>query len=248
MSQFLTMPGAEPFLFPGKGAGVLLIHGFTGSPAAMRGLGKYLNETQGYTALGIRLPGHGTHVDDLRRPAWRDWIAAVEDGLNLLRGMSDRMYVAGLSMGGVLTLITASRYPVCGVVALSAPFGLTHDWRIRFMRPLSPFIPKFKKPGAVGIAAETSYAYYVTHAIAEAAELAKLMQEGLPQIQVPVLLIQSRGDKVIEPNALDLLSERLGTPHKETLWLEKSGHVITLDVEREIVYERVVQFLKQLEK
>lgn len=155
MNQFLTMPGAEPFLFPGSHTGVLLIHGFTGSPAAMRGLGKYLNETQGYTALGIRLPGHGTHVDDLRRPAWRDWITAVEDGLNLLKDMSDHIYVAGLSMGGILTLITANRYQVSGVAALSAPYGLTNDWRVPLMRPLSLFVPKFKKPGAVGIAAET---------------------------------------------------------------------------------------------
>ena len=246
MNQSLTMPGAEPFLFPGNHTGILLIHGFTGSPAAMRGLGKYLNETQGYTTLGIRLPGHGTQVDDLRRPAWRDWISAVEDGLNLLSGMSDRVYVAGISMGGVLTLIAASRYQVQGVAALSTPYGLTGDWRVRFMRPISLFIPQFKKPSAVGIAAETSYAYFVPHAIAEAAEMAKLMQEGLPKINVPVLLIQSHGDKVIEPNALDLLSERLVTPCKETLWLEKSGHVITLDQEHEIVYRKVAEFFSAI--
>ncbi|GJQ34586.1 MAG: carboxylesterase [Anaerolineaceae bacterium] len=242
MNPSFTMPGAEPFLFPGNRTGVLLIHGFTGSPAAMRGLGKYLNETQGYTTLGIRLPGHGTQVDDLRRPAWRDWLAAVEDGLNLLRGMSERVYVAGISMGGVLTLIAASRYQIKGVAALSTPYGLTGDWRVRFMRPLGLFVPKFKKPGAVGIAAETSYAYFVPHAIAEAAEMAKLMQASLPKINVPVLLIQSHGDKVIEPNALDLLSEHLVTPYKETLWLEKSGHVITLDQEHEIVYRKVAEF------
>jgi carboxylesterase len=246
MNQNLTMPGAEPFLFPGNRTGVLLIHGFTGSPAAMRGLGKYLNETQDFTTLGIRLPGHGTRVDDLRRPAWRDWLTAVEDGLNLLRGMSDRLYVAGISMGGVLTLIAASRYQVQGVAALSTPYGLTDDWRVRFMRPISLFVPQFKKPSAVGIAAETSYAYFVPHAIAEAAEMAKLMRASLPKINVPVLLIQSHGDKVIEPNALDLLSEHLVTPHKETLWLEKSGHVITLDQEHEIVYRKVAEFLSAI--
>ena len=247
MAQFLTMPGAEPFLFPGNRTGILLVHGFTGSPAAMRGLGKYLNETHGYSTLGIRLPGHGTQVDDLRRPAWRDWIAAVEDGLNLLKGMSDTIFVAGLSMGGVLTLIAAQRYPIRGAIALSAPYGI-QDWRIPFMRPLSLFVPKFKKPGAVGIAAETSYSYFVTHAIAEASGLAKIMQEGLPQINIPMLLIQSHKDRMIEPNALDLLYERLGTPHKEKLWLEQSGHVITLDVEREIVFERVAEFVQKLEK
>lgn len=248
MNYPLTMPGAEPFLFAGSKVGVLLIHGFTGSPAAMRGLGKYLNETLGYSTLGIRLPGHGTHVDDLRRPEWRDWITAVEDGLNLLSGMTERIYVGGISMGGILTLLAASRYKIQGAVALSTPFGLTNDWRIGLMRPLSLFIPKFKKPGAVGIAAETSYRYFVPHAISEAAKLAKQMQAGLSKINIPVLLIQSRGDKVIEPNALDLLSEHLATAPKETLWLERSGHVITLDVEHEIVYERVGQFIKGLEE
>ena len=248
MDHPFTMSGAEPFLFAGNKVGVLLIHGFTGSPAAMRGLGKYLNEIHGYTTLGIRLPGHGTHVDDLRRPEWRDWVIAVEDGLNLLRGMCDQVYVAGISMGGVLTLIAASRYRVQGVAALSTPYGLTGDWRVRFMRPISLFVPKFKKPAAVGNRAETSYAYFVPHAIAEAAELAKLMQESLPKINIPVLLIQSRGDKVIEQNALDLISEQLHRLHPETLWLERSGHVITLDVEHEIVYERVGQFIKGLEE
>lgn len=248
MNQTLTMPGAEPFLYPGNRTGILLIHGFTGSPAALRGLGRYLNETQGYSTLGIRLPGHGTHVDDLRRPAWRDWLSAVEDGMNFLHGMSDRIYVAGLSMGGVLTLIAARHYPVRAAIAMSAPYGLSRDWRVSLMRPLSLIVPKFKKPGAVGIAAETSYSYFVTHAVAEAANLARMMQEGLPEIKIPVLLIQSRGDRVIEPNALDLLAEQLTTQQKETLWLEKGGHVITLDVERETVFERVSQFIQQSEK
>lgn len=248
MNQSLIMQGAEPFLFPGNRTGVLLIHGFTGSPAAMRGLGKYLNETQGYTTLGIRLPGHGTHVDDLRRPTWRDWVVSVEDGLNFLQGLSDHIYVVGISMGGVLSLIAASQYQVRGAAALSTPYGLTNDWRLPFMRPISLFVPKLKKPGAVGNAAETSYRYIVTHAVAEAADLAKLMHAGLPKINVPVLLIQSHGDKVVEPNALDLLKEHLATPQKETLWLEKSGHVITLDEEREIVYERVARFIHELEQ
>lgn len=242
----LTLPGAEPFFFPGNRIGCLLIHGFTGSPAAMRGLGEHLNREENCTVLGIRLPGHGTSPDDLRRVGWRDWLAAVEDALNLLESVSDRIFVVGISMGGVLTLIAASRYPLAGAVALSTPFGMNHDWRLRFARPLSLFVPKIKKPDPVGNRNETSYPYFVTHAIAEAAELAKLMYAGLPKINIPVLLIQSHSDKVIEPNAMTLLDEHLTTPDKETLWLDKSGHVITLDQEREIVYKTVTDFIRRI--
>ena len=247
MKNALTMPGAEPFLFSGNNTGVLLIHGFTGSPTAMRGLGQYLNQTKGYTTLGIRLPGHGTDVDDLRRPGWRDWVAAVEDGLNLLSDITERIFVAGISMGGVLTLLAASRYSFQGAIALSTPYGLTNDWRLHLIRPLSLFVHKIKKPGEVGIAAEASYRYFVPDAIVEATQLAKRMQAGLPEINMPVLLIQSHGDTVIEPNALDILSEHLVTQHKETLWLEKSGHVITLDVEHETVFNRVAEFIQQFD-
>ncbi|MDY7077341.1 MAG: alpha/beta fold hydrolase [Chloroflexota bacterium] len=245
MSNYLTLPPAEPFFLSGNRTGCLLIHGFTGSPAGVRGLGEFLNQ-QGYTALGIRLPGHGTRPQDLRHVRWRDWLAAVEDGLNLLKGSTDRVFVLGLSMGGVLTLIAASRYPVAGAVAMSAPFGLQRDWRLRFIRPLSLVVPQIKKPPSGGADLESSYPYFVTHALAEAAELAKMMQAGLPQIEAPVLLIQSRRDAMIEPDALTLLNEHLKTPHKETLWLEESGHVITLDVEQEIVFQAAADFIRRV--
>src|SRR5512140_2984466 len=112
----LTMQGAEPFLLPGGETGCLLIHGYTGTPFEMRMLGDFLAQA-GYTVLAPRLSGHATQPEDMLRGRWQDWQASVEDGLNLLKGCTERQVVMGLSLGGVLALLTAARFPVSGVVS-----------------------------------------------------------------------------------------------------------------------------------
>src|SRR6185503_15479003 len=111
------IPTAEPFFFlgdPSKPA-CLLIHGFTGTPKEMRGMGEYLHQ-QGYTCLGIRLAGHATDPEDMIRSNWTDWTASVEDGYQLLYGVAHTIFLAGLSMGGVLALLMSTRLAVKGIV------------------------------------------------------------------------------------------------------------------------------------
>jgi carboxylesterase len=122
------IPTAEPFFFPApktssNSVGCLLVHGFTGTPKEMRGMGEYLAR-QGYSVLGIRLTGHATQPDDMRRSRCADWTVSVEDGYQLLRGVADNIYLVGLSMGGVLSLLMSTRLDVKGVVAMSTPYRL----------------------------------------------------------------------------------------------------------------------------
>ena len=100
MTQIIAT--AEPFLFLGDRSkpACLLIHGFTGTPKEMRWMGEYLNG-QGYTCLGIRLAGHATDPEDMIRSNWTDWTVSIEDGYRLLRGVSDDIFLGGLSMGGL---------------------------------------------------------------------------------------------------------------------------------------------------
>src|SRR6266496_4527169 len=104
------IPTAEPFFFLGDAAkpACLLIHGFTGTPKEMRSMGEYLHQ-QGFTCLGIRLTGHATHPEDMIRSRYSDWMASVEDGYQLLRGITDSIFLVGLSMGGVLSLLMSTR-------------------------------------------------------------------------------------------------------------------------------------------
>jgi len=98
----IIIPTAEPFFMPGGNTGCVLVHGFTGTPKEMRLMGEYLSE-QGLTVLGIRLPGHATDLPDMIRVKWKDWLAAVEDGINILSNCCENIFVAGLSMGGILS-------------------------------------------------------------------------------------------------------------------------------------------------
>ena len=138
------IPTAEPFFLHAGKTGCVLIHGFTGSPKEMRIMGDFLF-THNITALGIRLAGHATDVQDMARTRWKDWLASVEDGIHLLSQCCDNIFLAGLSMGGALSLLAASIYPVRGIIAMSTPYEIKKDWRINFPKQISFFIPTIKK-------------------------------------------------------------------------------------------------------
>lgn len=250
MSQPFLMRGAEPFMFPGGPIGCLLVHGFTGASNEMRWMGEYL-AGEGFTVLGIRLAGHGTRPDDLTRVRWRDWLASIEDGLALLRGLADTVFMAGLSMGGVLTLLSASRYPLAGAVAMSTPYDLPRDWRLNFIRPLSRVMPRVQKGDAAwrstdAAATHVEYPYYPTIAIAEMRDLLVELRAALPLVKIPVLLAHSREDQVVDPAHMQLIYDRLGTGDKEMFWVNNSSHVITREPEREQVFARAADFIRRV--
>ena len=123
----VIVPRGEAFLFPGGPVGCLVVHGFTGAPAEMHWFGEQL-AGHGYSVLGVRLFAHATRLEDMRRARPQDWLASVEDGYHLLRGLSESIVVMGLSLGGILALHTASRLPVAGVVAMSTPYVIKSPW------------------------------------------------------------------------------------------------------------------------
>lgn len=249
MRQPLIMPTAEPFYFPGDATACLLIHGFTGTPKEMRWMGEYLARA-GHTVLGIRLAGHATHPDDLPRCKWQDWLASVEDGLNLLKGVARRTYVMGLSMGGILSLLAAARYPLAGVVAMSTPYALPPDPRLRYARLIARVMKTIAKgpPDWRDPAAGRDHADYPAYPVAGIAELADLLVEmraALPAIRVPVLLIHSRADSGVLPENMERIYAALTTADKSMLWVENSSHVITREPDRETVFQAALDFIRR---
>lgn len=255
MSQII--PTAEPFFFPGNGKnariGCLVQHGFTGTPKEMRWMGEYLNG-RGYTVCGMRLAGHATKPEDMIRSRWPDWLASVEDGYHLLRSCTDQVFLLGLSMGGALALIAAARFEVRGVVAMSVPYALPDDWRLRYLKILSKFLPYMPKnkegPGAgwFGDAWKQHVAYPANpvRSIGELNELLGVMRAALPEVRVPALLIYSRDDHYILEGSMDAIYAALGVPDKQKLWIEGSGHVVTEEPQRETVFQAAAEFIQRV--
>jgi carboxylesterase len=250
------IPTAEPFFFPASTeVGILLVHGFTGAPKEMRWMGEYLHR-QGYTVLGVRLSGHATKPEDMLRSSYTDWLASVEDGYHLLSGAVKSIYLMGLSMGGILTLTTAATLPVKGLVAMSTPYQLPADPRLRHIEWLSklvPYMPKgSEEPGSGWFDQEAwqshvSYPQNPVHAIGELNKLLALMRETLPAVRVPALLIHSKDDNYVVKDSLPKIYAALGSTDKELRWIEGSGHVITRDAQRETVFQAAADFVKRVE-
>jgi len=253
------IPTTEPFFLPGDSSkpACLLIHGFTGTPKEMRGMGEYLHR-QGYTCLGIRLAGHATQPEDMIRSRWTDWTASVEDGYNLLCGTTENILLVGLSMGGTLSLLMSTRLapPVRGVIALSTPARLPTDYPIWLMQLISLFVryrPKTNEPPGSGWVDKTAYRDHIAYAqnpVRSAAELKKLTLEmcaALPKVTAPVLLMHSTDDRYVLPDNMESIYAGLvGTPDKTKLYITGSGHVLPRDAGREQVFQSTVEFIRRV--
>lgn len=238
------LKGAEPFFYRGGDRGVLLLHGFTGSPSEMRLLGEYLHSL-GFTVFGPRLPGHGTHPRDMDQTNWRQWYGAVEDGFHILRSLCRQVSVVGLSMGGILALMLASEYPVERVVSLSAPIYIA-DQRLKWLnlyRMFRRYAPKRRRNFDVSPDYNIGYDLTPLRSLSSLLELIQHVKRRLPLVKSPLLVVQSKVEHTVKPESADYIYRHAGGTHKELLWLDRSGHIVTLDCEKELVYKKVAGFL-----
>ena len=241
------LAGGEPFYFPGNRTGCLLVHGFTASPQEMHGLGQHLAQ-RGYTVLGVRLFGHAVDIHDMLRARWTDWYSSVEDGYHLLHAACARIVVMGLSLGGVLSLILAASYPLAGAVVMSTPFAPPQDLRVRLfpiLARLAKFYPKGPPDWRDPEAQTTRVAYnaYPLAAFGETFQAMGAMRACLDRVSAPTLLMHSKEDTFVVPENMHRIHEHLGSQHKETLLVENSNHVITLDLARPLVYRAAADFV-----
>ncbi|MDQ4059008.1 MAG: alpha/beta fold hydrolase [Actinomycetota bacterium] len=242
------LSGAEEFSLGGGSVGALLIHGFTGSPQGMRGLGEYLAEHD-VAAEGIRLPGHGTTWQDLdtRRP--NEWVEAVEQGYAKLAEGRDKVFLVSLSFGSALAIRFAAQHPekVAGLVSL-AGLVLTKDPR-RFLSPLIRRVAK-SIPGVAGDIAdpdmrELAYDRLPTTAAHFMLQFLPIARLSLPKVTCPLLVMHSHNDHTVHPVNATEIYQRAASTDKHILWLDDSYHVLTLDVDRARVFEQTYEFIKE---
>ena len=243
------LPGAEPYRHQGGPVGVLVCHGFTGSPQSMRPWAKALAGA-GHSVSMPLLPGHGTQWRDLNVTRWPDWYATVEREFDLLAKECDQVFLCALSMGGLLSLhLAAQRGSAVSGLVLVNPLvrmpGQAHR-ALPVVRHLVPSLPGIANDVAIPEVTEGGYTRTPLHAAHSMAQLTRLTQAELPKITQPLLLFRSRTDHVVTPASGKLLLSRISSTDVGERILERSFHVATLDYDAETIFEGSLGFIGRL--
>ena len=244
-----VVPGAEPWSADGNDVGILVLHGFTGSPKSMRPWAEAL-AAEGWTVRVPLLPGHGTTWQHMNLTTWDDWYAEADRHLRELRERSTHVFVMGLSMGGSLTLRLAEEHgaELCGIVLVN-PAVHSERWDRHLLPLIQRFIPSFPgisndiaKPGQD----EVAYDRIPLKAAHSLTSLWRLTKQDLPRITQPLLLFRSVEDHVVEAsNSAAILSSVSSDDATEVL-LRDSYHVATLDHDAELIIADSIAFVRRL--
>jgi carboxylesterase len=246
--QMPLMPGAEPYRHHGGPVGVLVCHGYTGSPTSMRPWAEAA-AAEGLSVSLPLLPGHGTQWRDLNVTRWPDWYAHLEREFDTLAKECDQVFLFALSMGGALSLHLAAQKgaAVSGLVLVNPLVqmpGQAHR-ALPVVRHLLPSMPgivnDIAKPGMD----EGGYTRNPLHSAHSLSLLARTVQSELPQITQPVLLFRSPQDHVVSPASSKLLLSRISSTDVEERLCERSFHVATLDHDAEMIFEGSLDFVRR---
>jgi carboxylesterase len=226
--------------------GILLLHGLTGTPDEVEPLGKYLAQ-KGISTLAPWLKGHGTTPKDLSKTTWQDWAESVYEAYEEILKRCSQVFVGGLSMGGAQSLHLAAHYPVAGVISMATPVRI-FDFRFnaiaffRFLQwrtsNLTGGILDSKSP------AHITYPYVATKNLYELKKLMDQVRPELPQIKVPALVVQGRKDSMVPSPNGQIIYDALGSAKKHLLYLENSDHVVTMDYDKNILFEKAFRFIQ----
>jgi carboxylesterase len=251
LQELEILKGAEEFDLGDGPIGVLLLHGFTGSPQSIRGLGEHLAEA-GFRVMGARLPGHATTWEDLDTKTSEDWANATARAFDEMRSECEEVFVVGLSFGVALALDLAAKRSdeIAGLVSLSG-FMSTKD-PLRFLAPILPKLVRSVRGVGNDIcdenAREICYERLPTSAGLSMLRFVRRVRSELSGVRCPLLVIHSRNDHTATPHNAELITNGVRSSDKELVWLERSYHVITLDLDRDEVFKRTLEFIESRSK
>lgn len=231
--------------------GVVLVHGFTGSPAAMRPWAEFLN-ARGYSVRVPLLPGHGTKPADLNKVEWAVWPKKVTAEIAELQKHCSQVFVVGLSMGGGTTLHVAAELggQISGIILVNP---MIH---IRGISPSLAFVisrvVKFGKSVGndikrVGVT-EYSYDKMPYQGIHQLLTMLKLTRAALPSIEVPMQLFHSVDDHTLPVSNTEIVMREIGSINKSRIELLNSFHVATLDHDSDLIFANSLTFIESLSK
>lgn len=258
MSAAPVRPRAEALSLDGQGAlgsiGILLLHGFTGSPVSMRPLAELLSK-RGFAIELPRLPGHGTEPRDLIPTRYADWRAEALAGLGRLRSRTQRVVAVGLSMGGTLVLDIACSEALAGAVTINAQI-LDRKGLVVKLAPLFEKLVPIAPASAAGLVKndikrggdEDAYDQVASAAGNSLVRALPEVRGRLGQLSCPLLVVYSREDHSVPPENSKALPGLVGSKNVTVLELQNSYHVATLDHDLPLLEERIAAFAESVVK
>ena len=215
--------------------GVLLIHGFTGSPCSLEPIAISFAKNNFNVELPL-LPGHGTKWQDLNKVKYTDWINTLE--ISLLE-LSKRVNF-------IFVYLASHHKKINGLILVNDAIIL-NDPRlffipiIRFFLSASKAIGEdIKKPGVT----EKSYDKNPTNGLYELLKLNKYVKKNLKKVFCPVLSFKSKIDHVVPIKSSLYTLKKISSNNKELIWLNNSYHVATLDYDQDIIIEKSIKFIE----
>ncbi|HEY3737271.1 MAG TPA: alpha/beta fold hydrolase [Jatrophihabitans sp.] len=249
MADLAISPGAEPFSADGGNIGVVVSHGFTGSPFSMQPWADHL-AAAGYSVRLPLLPGHGTTWQDCNTRHWQDWYGTIEAAFEELTTRCEHVFAVGLSMGGTLTtrLAEVKGDKLAGLVLVNPSYATTR-LNAKFA-PLLKHVVK-SRPGIGSdikkdVASEGGYDRTPVVAFTELRKLWRVTRTDLARITAPVLMFRSTRDHVVEPVSGELLLRGATSTTVREVLLHDSYHVATLDNDAEQIFTGSVEFIESI--
>jgi carboxylesterase len=239
----------KPFTFTAEGErAVLLLHGFTGSSADVRMVGRYLQK-KGYTCHAPQYKGHGTPPEQLVEFTPEDWWQDVVAGYEHLKSLGyEDIAVVGLSLGGVFSLKLGYTVPIKGIVPMCAPMEISKE---KMYEGVLAFAKEYKtreKKNSAQITEEMDrFKETPMQTIKALEQLLVEVKRSIDLIYAPTLVVQAQKDEMIDPDNATIIYENIESVEKDLHWYENSPHVITLGEEKEQLHEDIYEFLESLD-
>lgn len=245
----MRIKAPEPFTFEEGPRAVLLLHGFTGHSADVRMLGRFLQK-KGYTSHAPIYRGHGVPPEELIKTSPNDWWEDTLKAYNHLRDLGyEQIAVAGLSLGGALSLKLANCEKVKGVIPMCTPMFFDNEAQLTYA--FSMFARQYKQleqKDEDEILLEMDVLMRESKRLfEEVGTFIEEVSEMVDMIYAPTFVVQARKDQIINPESANFIYENIATDIKEIKWYENSSHVITTDVEKDLLHEDIYQFLESLD-
>jgi carboxylesterase len=229
--------------------GVVLVHGFTGSPASMRPWGEFLH-SKGFSVRVPLLPGHGTRVEDLNKIKWQEWPTKLIFELNEISKTCDTVVLIGLSMGGgtVLNVAASTNEKLAGLILVNPMIhvrGVPAEFAYflsRFQLLRKSVGDDIKRPGLT----EWGYDALPTRGMHQLLKMLRITRRNLPKIKLPIQLFHSVDDHTLPVSNTEIIMREIGSAEKNRIELVNSYHVATMDYDQELIFQNSLTFIEEV--